>query len=443
MALRCGIVGLPNVGKSTLFNCISSGKAQSANFPFCTIEPNIGSTIVPDDRLEVLEKIVKPNRVVPATVEIVDIAGLVKGASKGEGLGNQFLANIRETDAILHVLRCFDDPNIVHVDGKINPASDIDTINTELLLSDMELLERRIQKTAKMAKADKQMQGELDLLNRLNEFLGEGNNARAMELDEEEAAFVKSLDLLSYKPIIYVANVSDEDLVAGGDNEFVQQVREIAAAEDAEVVVISAEIESEVAELEDEEKALFLEELGIEESGLDKLIAASYRTLGLHSFLTSGAESDMGIAEPVQEITGISQIRLCHDFQPGTTFEGQKIGAEIGVGIVIDGIVYALIAAEVVAFSPVKRYITNTVPPAAARFVAIQVRYRSVLPEILGNAITPPVRTPNKIAAAKPIHKFPVIPETTTPASAATSIIPSKAMFIIPALALITAARPA
>lgn len=288
--MKLGIVGLPNVGKSTLFNAITKAGAEAANYPFCTIEPNVGVVTVPDERIDNLTKVYNSKRTVYTTIEFCDIAGLVKGASKGEGLGNKFLGHIREVEAIVHVVRCFKNDNIVHVDGRINPASDIDTINTELLLSDMELLERRIQKTTKMAKADKSMQAELDLLNRLYEFLGEGNNARAMELDEEEAAFVKSLDLLSYKPIIYVANVSDEDLVAGGDNEYVQQVREIASAENAEVVVISAEIESEVAELEDEERALFLQELGIEESGLDKLIKASYSLLNLISYLTAGED---------------------------------------------------------------------------------------------------------------------------------------------------------
>jgi len=288
--MKLGIVGLPNVGKSTLFNAITKAGAEAANYPFCTIEPNVGVVTVPDERITRLHEIYNSKKTVYTTIEFCDIAGLVRGASKGEGLGNKFLGHIREVAAIVHVVRCFQNDNIVHVDGRIDPASDIETINTELLLSDIEILERRIQKTAKMAKADKKLQGELDLLNRVNDFLAEGNNARAMDLDEDEAAFVKSLDLLSYKPIIYVANVSDEDLVAGEDNEYVQKVREIAAGENAEVVVISAEIESEIAELEDEEKALFLEDLGIEESGLDKLIKASYHLLDLISYLTAGED---------------------------------------------------------------------------------------------------------------------------------------------------------
>ena len=288
--MRLGIVGLPNVGKSTLFNAITKAGAEAANYPFCTIEPNVGVVTVPDERVTKLHEIYNSKRTIYATIEFCDIAGLVKGASKGEGLGNKFLGHIREVEAIVHVVRCFANDNIVHVDGRIDPASDIDTINTELLLSDMEILDRRIQKTTKMAKADKQLQSELDLLNRIYAWLGDGKNARAMELDEEEAEFVKSLGLLSYKPIIYVANVADDEVADADSNPHVQQVREIAASEGAEAVVICAEIEAEVAELDDEERTMFLEELGIEESGLDKLIKASYSLLNLISFLTAGED---------------------------------------------------------------------------------------------------------------------------------------------------------
>ena len=290
--MKLGIVGLPNVGKSTLFNAITDAGAQSANYPFCTIEPNIGVVAVPDKRLDKLAEMYDPDKYTPASIEFVDIAGLVKGASKGEGLGNKFLGHIREVEAIVHVVRCFENDNIVHVNGHIDPAGDIDTINTELLLSDMEIMERRIQKTEKNAKFDKSAREELDLLKRVYAHLSEGKNARSMELEDEEAEYVKTIGLLSYKPIIYVANVSDDGVAdaEAGKNPYVETVREIAAAEGAEVVVICAEIEAEMAELEEDERAMFLAELGIEESGLDKLVKASYALLNLISFLTAGED---------------------------------------------------------------------------------------------------------------------------------------------------------
>ena len=285
--MKLGIVGLPNVGKSTLFNAITKAGAEAANYPFCTIEPNVGVVAVPDERLKVLTDMYNAKKTIHTTIEFYDIAGLVKGASKGEGLGNKFLGHIREVAAIVHVVRCFDDPNVVHVDGKINPASDIDTINMELILSDMELLERRITKTTKNLKGDKSLQKELDILNKVNDFLGEGKSARAMELTDEEAEFVKSLDLLSYKPVIYVANVSEED-AAAEDNEYIAQVRKIADEEGSDVVVVCAGIEAEISELDDEEKAMFLEELGIVVFCSAMRGKASYHLLILISFLTAG-----------------------------------------------------------------------------------------------------------------------------------------------------------
>ena len=290
--MKLGIVGLPNVGKSTLFNAITKAGAEAANYPFCTIEPNVGIVTVPDARITKLHEIYNSKKTIYATIEFCDIAGLVKGASQGEGLGNKFLGHIREVEAIVHVVRCFENDNIVHVNGHIDPAGDIDTINTELLLSDMEIMERRIQKTEKNAKFDKSAREELDLLKRVYAHLSEGKNARSMELEDEEAEYVKTIGLLSYKPIIYVANVSDDGVAdaEAGKNLYVETVREIAAAEGAEVVVICAEIEAEMAELEEDERAMFLAELGIEESGLDKLVKASYALLNLISFLTAGED---------------------------------------------------------------------------------------------------------------------------------------------------------
>ncbi|MCI7274602.1 MAG: redox-regulated ATPase YchF [Lachnospiraceae bacterium] len=288
--MKLGIVGLPNVGKSTLFNSLTKAGAESANYPFCTIDPNVGIVAVPDRRLKLLADMYHSAKITPAVIEFVDIAGLVKGASKGEGLGNQFLANIREVDAIVHVVRCFEDPNVIHVDGSIGPARDIETINLELIFSDLEVLERRIAKTARAAHNDKAMAKELELLKRMQAHLEQNLPAKTLEVeDPEERAFYESLTLLTWKPVIYAANVAEEDLASdGADNPYVKEVRELAAAEGSEVFVISAQIEAEMSELDDEEKAVFLEDLGLKESGLDKLITASYHILGLISYLTAG-----------------------------------------------------------------------------------------------------------------------------------------------------------
>lgn len=289
--MKLGIVGLPNVGKSTLFNSLTKAGAESANYPFCTIDPNVGVVTVPDERLNVLGEMYHTKKIIPAAIEFVDIAGIVKGASKGEGLGNQFLANIREVDAIVHVVRCFEDSNIVHVDGSIDPLRDIETINLELIFSDLEILERRISKAVRAARNDKTIAKELALMERIKAHLEDGKMAKSFDdiNDEDEQQWLESYNLLTYKPVIFAANVAEDDLADDGtSNAGVQAVREYAKREDCEVFVVCAEIEQEIAELDDDEKSMFLEELGLKESGLEKLIKASYSLLGLISYLTAG-----------------------------------------------------------------------------------------------------------------------------------------------------------
>lgn len=286
--MKLGIVGLPNVGKSTLFNALTSAKAEAQNYPFCTIEPNIGIVTVPDKRIDMLSELIKPEKTTYATVEFVDIAGLVKGASKGEGLGNKFLSHIREVDAIAHVVRCFEDKNVTHVAGKIDPISDIETINLELMLSDLEMIENRLKKVEKMAKGDKSYVKELELLETLKSSIEEEKPLRSLSFTDEELNLIKSFSLLSLKPVLYVCNVSEDDLLAEEDNEYVKQVKAYAKEEGSEVITVSAKIESEISQLTEEEKKEFLAELGLKESGLDKLINASYDLLGLMSFLTAG-----------------------------------------------------------------------------------------------------------------------------------------------------------
>jgi hypothetical protein len=286
--MKLGIVGLPNVGKSTLFNALTAAEAEAENYPFCTIEPNVGIVQVPDNRLDLLAELVHPKRIVPATIEFVDIAGLVKGASQGEGLGNRFLSHIREVDSIVHVVRCFEDENITHVEGKISPVDDIEIINLELMLADFEIIENRFHKVEKLAKADKSYKKEYEVLTRLKEAIENSKPLRNLEFEPEEIDLIKPFGLLSLKPVLYVCNISEEDLLDSEENKYVKEVKNYAEKENSQVVVISGKIEAEISQLDGDEKKIFLSELGLEESGLDKLINASYSLLGLMSFLTAG-----------------------------------------------------------------------------------------------------------------------------------------------------------
>lgn len=315
--MKCGIVGLPNVGKSTLFNCLSNAKAQAANFPFCTIEPNLGTVNVPDSRLEVLESLVNPERVLPATVEIVDIAGLVKGASRGEGLGNQFLGNIRECNAILHVVRCFDNPNVVHVDGTVNPLRDKETIDFELQLKDLDTLEKRVDKAKKAAKSGgREALREVDMAERIKKHLEQGKNVRGFDRTEEEQVWIDEYQLLTEKPVLYVCNV-DEAAAASG-NDYVQQVRAMAAAEKAGVMFLAAAVEADIAELESyDERNLFLTDLGLEEPGVNKVIRAAYSLLDLQTYFTAGVKEVRAWTVPVGATAPQAAGVIHTDFEKG------------------------------------------------------------------------------------------------------------------------------
>ncbi|MDY0185702.1 MAG: redox-regulated ATPase YchF [Desulfuromonadaceae bacterium] len=316
MGFKCGIVGLPNVGKSTIFNAITSAGAEAANYPFCTIEPNVGVVAVPDIRLDALEKIVKPQRVLPTTMEFVDIAGLVKGASKGEGLGNQFLGHIRQVDAVANIVRCFDDDNVVHVDGSVDPLRDIDVIQTELGLADLEVVERRSARLRKLAASgDKAARAELDVLDKLTVGLDAGQSARMLKLSAEERALVANLNLITIKPVMYVANVSEDDLA--GEHEYVEQVRKYAHSQGAELVIICGKIEAEIAELDGEEKLEFLAELGLSESGLDRMVRAGYSLLDLITYFTAGVKEVRAWTVPLNSRAPQAAGVIHTDFERG------------------------------------------------------------------------------------------------------------------------------
>lgn len=316
--MKLGIVGLPNVGKSTLFNSLTKAGAESANYPFCTIDPNVGIVTVPDERIRLLGEFYKSKKVTPAVIEFVDIAGLVKGASNGEGLGNQFLSNIREVDAIVHVVRCFEDDNVVHVDGSVDPLRDIETINLELIFSDLEILERRIAKASKVAKNDKTVAKELEFMEKVKAHLENNEAANTLDVDKDEKILLDSYNLLTAKPVIFAANVGEDELADdAASNPYVQKVRDFAASQGSEVFVVCAQIEQEIAELDDDEKKMFLEDLGLEESGLEKLIEASYRILGLQSFLTAGEDETRAWTIKIGDKAPQAAGKIHTDFERG------------------------------------------------------------------------------------------------------------------------------